>query len=103
MVNRAGEWFKPYGGEASARTKYQDGKMLPLGVPAFVEGETTKALKSFITHIKPTVAANIYFLLEDLVLAMVFRGVATVQELQALDPSPLRRVTDSGQVAQRTH
>ena len=103
LVNRAGEWFKPYGGEASARTKYQDGKMLPLGVPAFVEGETTKALKSFITHVKPTVAANIYFLLEDLVLAMVFRGVATVQELQALDPSPLRRVTDSGQVAQRTH
>lgn len=103
LVNKEGEWFKPYGGEASARTKYQDEKMLGLGVPAFVEGETTKAVKSYIPYIRPTVAAHMYFLLEDLVLSMVFRGVDSITDLQAINPSPLRRVTLGGSVQQDTH
>lgn len=102
-VGRDGHWFKPYGGEASARTKFADGIMLPLGIPAFVEGETTKALKSYIAHIKPTMAANGYFLLEDLIIALVFRGVLGVEALQALDPSPLRQITADGRYQQQVH
>ena len=102
-VNKKGEWFKPYGGEASARTKFQDGKMLGLGMPAFVEGETTKAIKSFVPYVKPTVAANMYFLVEDLILSLVFRGARSVEELQNINPSPLRRLTANGETQQQTH
>lgn len=102
-VNREGEWFKPYGGEASARTKYQDGKMLGMGVPAFVEGETTKALKGYVPYMRPTVAARMYFLIEDLVLSLVFRGVRSVSGLQNVNPSPLRRVTTNGDEQARAH
>jgi hypothetical protein len=103
LVDQEGIWFKPYGGEASARTKYQDNKMLALGIPAFVEGETTKAVKAFIPHVRPTLVDNMYYLLEDLVLSLVFRGVSTIKELQAIDPSPLRRITGAGQEQQYTH
>ena len=103
MVNSKGKWFKPYGGEASARTKYQDGKMLGMGVPAFVEGETTQSWKSYIPYVKPTVAANMYFLIEDLILSLVFRGVDNIGELQKINPSPLRRVTAWGETQQNTH
>lgn len=102
-VNKKGEWFKPYGGEASARTKYLDGKMMAVGLPAFVEGETTRAIKSYVPYAKPTLAENMYFLVEDLVLSLVFRGVQTITQLQAIDPSPLRRVTEHGLQQQGTH
>jgi len=103
LVNKEGEWFKPYGGEASARTKYQDKKMLACNLPAFVEGETTKAIKSYIPHIHPTMAQNTLFLLEDLILSLVFRGVTKIEDLQALNPSPLRRITLYGFEQQNTH
>lgn len=103
LVGKDGVWFKPYGGEASARTKFQDGKMMAMGMPAFVEGETTKAIKSYVPHIKPTIAAQIYILLEDLILSMVFRGVQSIKDLQAINPSPLRRVTEDGSRLQGTH
>ncbi|OGD63048.1 hypothetical protein A2160_05405 [Candidatus Beckwithbacteria bacterium RBG_13_42_9] len=103
LVNKEGEWFKPYGGEASARTKYQDKKMLACNMPAFVEGKTTKAMKSYIPHILPTMAQNLFFLIEDLVLSLVFRGISSVNQLQALDPSPLRRITPAGVFQQNTH
>ena len=102
-MNKKGQWFKPYGGEASARTKYLDGKMLAVGLPAFVEGETTRAIKSYVPYAKPTLAENMYFLVEDLVLSLVFRGVSTIADLQAIDPSPLRRVTEHGVQQQGTH
>jgi len=103
LVNKKGEWFKPYGGEASARTKYQDKKMLACNLPAFVEGETTKALKSYIPHVLPTMAQNLFFLVEDLILSLVFRGVSSVERLQNLEPSPLRQITASGSFQQNTH
>lgn len=102
-VDKSGRWFKPYGGEASARTKFLDGKTLAFGIPAFVEGETTKALKSFIPYIRPTMAQNMFHLIEDLILSLVFRGVTDIQQLQSLDPSPLRRVTAGGVFQQGTH
>ncbi len=103
LVDDKGNWFKPYGGEASARTKYQDGKVLGFGIPSFVEGETTKAYKSYVPHFKPTIAENMLFLIEDVILSLVFRGVASISDLHKIDPSPLRQITSAGQGLQGTH
>lgn len=102
-VDKAGKWFKPYGGEASARTKLQDGKMLAFGLPAFVEGETTKAYKSYVAYTMPTLTQNLYYLIENLILAMVFRGVSSIGQLHSLSPSPIRRLTSGGAYSQGTH
>lgn len=98
-----GNLFKPYGGEASARTKFLDGKLLPFGVPSFVEGETTKAQMSFVKHALPTLTYNLHQLIEDSILALVFRGVENITDLQAINPSPLRQMTGSGEFQMNTH
>jgi hypothetical protein len=103
LVNSEGQWYKPYGGEASARTKYLDKKMMACGLPAFIEGQTTKAIKSYIPHVLPTLVQNVHFLTEDLILGMVFRGVKTIEQLQSINPSPIRRITASGSGQQHTH
>ena len=98
-----GKLYKPYGGEASARTKYLDGKLLPFQIPSFVEGETTKAQKSYVKYVYPTLTYNLHILNEDAILALVFRNVENVNELQNLDPSPLRQNTSFGSLQQHTH
>lgn len=102
-IDEEGNYFKPYGGEASARTKYLDGKMLPFGLPSFVEGETRKAQMKYLPYGVPTIPFNLFNLTEDVILSLVFRGVETVSELQALHPSPLRRNTPLGARVQNTH
>jgi len=98
-----GKLFKPYGGEASARTKYLDGKLLPFNIPSFIEGETTKAFISFNAHTLPTMTYNLHLLTEDAILALVFRGVKTIHDLHSLDPSPLKQITTLGEFQQNTH
>ncbi len=98
-----GNLFKPYGGEASARTKFLDGKLLPFGIPSFVEGETTKAKISFVRHALPTLTYNLHQLIEDSILSLVFRGVENIVDLQAISPSPLRQMTGSGEFQMNTH
>ncbi len=102
-VDSEGKYYKPYGGEASARTKYLDKHMLPFGIPSFVEGETRKAQMAYMQYSLPTMAYNIYSLTEDVILSFVFRAAKDLSELQALDPSPLRRKTTSGEAMQQTH
>lgn len=102
-IDEQGQFFKPYGGEASARTKYLDGKMLPFGLPSFVEGETTRANMSFLPYGVPTIPFNIFNLIEDSILSLVFRTVQTIQEYQALNPSPIRHKTPRGNRQQGTH
>jgi hypothetical protein len=102
-VDKHGRYFKPYGGEASARTKYLDNKMLPFELPSFVEGETREAYMSYLEWGEPTIAFNVHSLIEDVILSLVFRGVETVSELQALNPSPLREKTAAGTDNQKTH
>lgn len=102
-VNEEGKFFKPYGGEASARTKYLDKHMLPFGIPSFVEGETRKAQMAYFQYALPTLAFNIYSLTEDVILSLVFRAVTSTEEFHALDPSPLRRKTAVGEAMQNTH
>ena len=99
-VDSRGKLFKPYGGEASARTKVLEGKMLAFGIPMFPEGETTPA---FITHQHPTITMNLYHLCEAAVLALVFRGVSDIHTLQRIDPSPLRIKTTAGAEIQKPH
>ncbi len=103
FIDKEGKMFKPYGGEASARTKYLDGKLLPFDIPSFVEGETTKAKMSYVKFVYPTLTYNLHLLLEDAILAMVFRGVANLNDLWAINPSPLRRNTSMGDFQRNTH
>lgn len=102
-VNSDGKLFKPYGGEASARVKYLDKKMLPFDVPSMVEGETTKAKMSYVKHALPTLTYNLHMLIEDSILAMVFRNAESIYQLHALNPSPLRELTPSGDFQRNTH
>lgn len=102
-VDQRGKLYKPYGGEASARTKYLDKHMLPFGLPSFVEGETRKAELSYLPYSMPTLAYNIYSLTEDVILSFVFRAVKNLEEFHALAPSPLRRKTAVGEQMQNTH
>ncbi len=95
-----GKLFKPYGGEASSRTKVLEGKMLAFGIPMFPEGEVSPA---FVTQQQPTIPMNLYLLCEAAVLALVFRGVSDIYTLQSLDPSPLRIQTIAGAEIQKPH
>lgn len=98
-----GKLYKPYGGEASARTKYLDGKLLPFDIPSFVEGEVTKAEMSYIKHVRPTLTYNLHLLIEDSILALVFRGAEDLANLHSLNPSPLRLISSSGEFQRNTH
>lgn len=102
-ADKQGRLFKPYGGEASARTKFLDGKLLPFNVPSFVEGETRKAKMNYIQFALPTLTYNLHLILEDAILALVFRGAKSVEELHRINPSPLRRVTAAGEFSRGTH
>lgn len=102
-VDEEGNFFKPYGGEASARTKYLDKHMLPFAIPSFVEGETRKAQMAYFQYALPTLAFNIYSLTEDVILSLVFRAVNNIEEFHSLEPSPLRRKTAIGEAMQQTH
>jgi len=101
--DKNGNLFKPYGGEASSRTKYLEGKMLPFNIPAFVEGETTMAKMRYVKHTEPTLTYNLHLLIEDTILALIFRGVNSIYELYNLNPSPLRRISNVGAMQQKTH
>ncbi len=102
-VDDDGKFFKPYGGEASARTKYMDKKMLPFGIPSFVEGETRAAYTSFLPYSAPTIPSNAFALIEDIILSFVFRAVENLEEYHALNPSPIRQKTVVGDALQKTH
>lgn len=101
--DKYGKLFKPYGGEASARTKYLDGKLLPFNVPSFVEGETRKAEMSYVNFAMPTLTHNLHLLIEDSILALVFRGAKHIHTLHKIDPSPIKRITASGDEQRNTH
>lgn len=103
FTDSAGEYFKPYGGEASARTKYLDNKMLPFQMPSFVEGETRSAYMNSLPYGVPTIPFYVHNLTEDTILSLVFRSVENIEQLQGLDPSPIRRNTPQGTWQQNTH
>jgi hypothetical protein len=103
FIDKKGRYFKPYGGEASARTKYLDDKILPFDIPSFVEGETRTAIMNPYEYGSPTIPFNVFNLIEDIILSYVFRGVSTLEEFHGIDPSPLRQKTAQGDLSQKTH
>lgn len=103
LTDNKGRFFKPYGGEASARTKFLDNKMLPFKIPSFVEGETRRAYIDHVTDCVPTIPFHIHNLTEDIILSFVFRGVKNLAEYQAISPSPIRQKTDQGSFSQHPH
>lgn len=102
-IDDQGRYFKPYGGEASARTKYLDGKMLPFSLPSFVEGETRPAYMMHESHSVPTIPFHIHNLTEDIILSFVFRGAKNIEEYQSINPSPIRQKSPQGSLSQATH
>lgn len=102
-IDEKGKYFKPYGGEASARTKYLDGKMLPFGIPSFVEGETSVSYMDHLPYGAPTIPFHLFSLTEDVILSLVFRGTTSLSDFQAISPSPLRSKTESASRLQNTH
>ncbi len=76
---------------------------MPFNIPSFVEGETTKAQMSYLKFVRPTLTYNLHFLIEDAILAMVFRNVETIHELQEISPSPLRMNTSFGEFQRSSH
>lgn len=103
FTDSEGQLYKPYGGEASPRTKYLDGKLLPFDIVSFVEGGTTRAYMLQGEHKYPTLTHNLHLLNEDAILSMVFRGVKNIYELHKLDPCPLNRITSSGDFQRNLH
>ncbi len=102
-IDEKGRYFKPYGGEASARTKFLDGKMMPFNVPSFVEGETRKAYMLHLEYGAPTIPFHLHSLTEDIILSFVFRGAKNLTEYQNINPSPIRQKTPQGTFSQSTH
>lgn len=102
-IDQKGRYFKPYGGEASARTKYLDNKMLPFNIPSFVEGETRRAYMNHLSYGVPTIPFHVHNLTEDIILSLVFRGAKNITAYHALNPSPIRQNTAAGAFSQNTH
>ncbi|KKU45472.1 MAG: Inosine-5'-monophosphate dehydrogenase [Microgenomates group bacterium GW2011_GWC2_46_7] len=102
-LDEAGRYFKPYGGEASPRTKYLDDKMLPFGIPSFVEGETRSAYMDHLPYGAPTIPFHLFSLTEDIILSLVFRGVTNLADFQAISPSPIRGKSEQARELQNTH
>jgi len=102
-IDKQGNYFKPYGGEASARTKYLDKKMLPFDLPSFVEGEVSRADMAHLSYGEPTIPYNTFNLIEDVILSYVFRGVGSLEELHQINPSPIRIKSMEGSSVQETH
>lgn len=102
-IDKSGNYFKPYGGEASARTKFLDKKMLPFSLPSFVEGETRHAYMMPESHSVPTIPFHIHNLTENIILAFVFRGVKNIVEYQNINPSPIRLKSPDGSFSQAPH
>lgn len=102
-IDEKGKYFKPYGGEASARTKYLDGKMLPFRIPSFVEGETRVSYMDHLPYGAATIPFHLFSLTEDVILSLVFRGTTSLSDFQAISPSPLRSKTESASRLQNTH
>ena len=76
---------------------------MPFEIPAFVEGETARAYLNYGQHNFPTITYNLHMLIEDAILALVFRGVDNIHSLHKIDPSPIGQITSSGDFQRKTH
>ena len=81
-LNGDGRLFKPYGGEASGRVKSLAGKVGPLGIIPYEEGEVDKAFMQYGRGNMPTLLSRAYFLNGDAILAYVYQNARNLKEFQ---------------------
>lgn len=96
-------WFKPYGGEASARVKYLGGKSGPYDIIPYLEGQTTEAYMNYGRGVIPTLLHNFYLLNGDVILGMVFQNAATVAEFQDVAFRSIVHVSPMELTLRQTH
>jgi hypothetical protein len=95
-----GSLVKPYGGEASDRTRHLGGRPLDVvGRPIFREGDESV---TFFNPLAPTVPHAIWSLLQSLSSALVFQRVHTIQELHEQEPI-IWQVTEANRGVARVH
>lgn len=103
-LQKDGKYYKPYGGEASPRTKWLSERTFPTGLPYFPEGDQTfKELDPQNSSIAEKVMRHQQrFILGPVML----RQDATpyiIEAVQNMSPSPLYRKSPTTFELQRTH
>jgi len=105
FFTRDGEKFlKPYGGEASPRTKFISKRLYLTGLPYFSEGEQT--FKELLTYEESMTQKTLNHW-ERIALGATMLGVDegpyTISAMQNLDPSPLLEKSPTTEFIQGTH
>jgi hypothetical protein len=97
-------FVKPYGGEASPRTKWLSGRTYPTGLPYFPEGE--QSFKTLIP-LEESMSQRFLYHWGRIILAAVMLGIddgpSTISAMQNIDPSPLLEKSPTTHDLQRTH
>lgn len=103
-LTKDGKTFvKPYGGEASARTKWLSQRVYPTGIPYFSEGEQSfKALTSLEESMTQKVMNHWERIILGAVIMGVDEGPLTIPAMQK-KPTPLYEKSPTTQYLQRTH
>lgn len=104
FFTKDGRFYKPYGGEASDRTKWLSGRTYPTGIPYFPEGE--QSYKQ-LTPFEESMSQKLLYHWGRIILGAVIMGVNekenTISAMQNLDPSPLFEKSPTTQRLQGTH
>lgn len=95
---------KPYGGEASPRTKWLSDRLYPTGLPYFSEGD--QGFKD-LRFLNESMTQNVIHHWQRIVLGAVVLGVDAgpyvISEVQKLSPSPLYKKSSTTHYLQQTH
>lgn len=105
LTKDGGKTFvKPYGGEASPRTKWLSERTYETGLPYFSEGE--QSFKELVPY-EESMTQKLLNHWERIILGAVILGidggVDTISVMQNLEPSPLLEKSPTTQYLQRTH
>lgn len=105
FLTRDGKKFlKPYGGEASPRTKLLSGRTYQTGIPYFSEGEQTfKELMPYEESMTQKTLSHWERIALGAVMLGVDEGPYTISAMQNLDPSPLLEKSPTTEFIQGTH
>lgn len=101
---KQGNFYKPYGGEASPRTKYTSNRLYPTGDPYFAEGDQTFKQLDLreISATQKILSVWQRIILGETVLNL-HAGPYVIETMHALNPSPLWEKSPTTQYLQQTH
>lgn len=105
FLTKNGKTFvKPYGGEASPRTKWLNNRIYKSGLPRVPEGEQNfKALEPLLESMTQRTKNTVDRFILGAVLLGIDAGENTMHEIQNINPSPLWRKSETTLYRQRTH